>query len=104
MNALLAATSPGLAEFLIGGAILFGLCLLLSFWPAALGHWSAPWLATPGLLVGLLLLVFSFGPHFDGIVRVLAALPPIVGVSSLTLWARRRKPNARKPASGAPPA
>jgi hypothetical protein len=76
---------------IIGAAIITVLALLVSFWPASRGHWSALLLAVPGLLAGLLLLLLFAGPHSDLGVKLVAGIPTLLAVGSLVLWARKRR-------------
>lgn len=84
---------------IIGVAVTTVLLLLLSFWPASRGHWSALMLAIPGLLAALLLLLLFAGPHSDLAVKLLAAVPALLAVASLLFWSRRRR--ARTPGGDA---
>ena len=80
---------------LIAGAVTMMVALLVSFWPASRGHWSAWVLALPGLLAGLLLLVLFLGPHTDLVVKLIAPTPALLAIGSLVLWSRKRNTNAR---------
>jgi hypothetical protein len=75
---------------LIGGAIAIVMGLLVSFWPASRGHWSALFIAIPGLLGGLLLLLLFAGPHSDLAVKMVASVPSLLAIGSLILWSRKR--------------
>ena len=76
---------------LISGAIAIVAALLVSFWPASRGHWSALAIAIPGLLGGLLLLLLFAGPHSDLAVKAVASVPALLAIGSLVLWSRKRR-------------
>lgn len=63
---------------------------LVSFWPAVRGHWSAPVLAAPVLLIGLLLTAsVLMEPRKDMLIPslwILYPAPLVVGVASIGIW------------------
>ena len=66
---------------------------IAAFWPASRGHWTAPVLATPALLLGLALIAALFN-HASGpgvlVALIYAPLLLAIGIGALFRWRRRR--------------
>ena len=91
---LFASNFDGLLSFIFGIPIALVALGLLSFWPATRGHWSAPVLAAPGMLIGLFLkaslLMNSRKDLLMPALWVLFPAPLLMGVASVILWSLRR--------------
>ena len=98
---LLASDFSGFAWIFLAIPIALLMLALLSFLPAARGHWSAVFLAAPPILFGLsflILLTFAaarHGPMPIGACALLLA-PPVVGILSIGLWYERQRPRAQR--------
>ena len=102
---MLLADGVSLITVLVVYAIPVGVAVpaLISFFPAARGHWSALVLAVPSLLVGFAFTaamlddarIYGFG-KFDVSNYIVWPLPFVVGVASVILWAMRRRAKAGK--------
>lgn len=98
MSPLLATGDFSIEKIVMGAGLVGLLALLLSYWPAARGHWAAPVLAAPGLIAGVLLLILFAGPHVEGWLTAVAAIPVLLGIGSLVLWRQRKKRRDRRSA------
>ena len=91
---LLASNFDGLLPFIVGIPLTVAALGLLSFWPAARGHWSAPVLSAPCLLIGLLLtgsiLLDAEKEALIPALWVVFPAPLLVGIASVALWLKRR--------------
>ena len=76
---------------LIAAAIAVMVALLVAYWPASRGHWSALAIAIPGLIGGLAILGLFAGPHSDLAVKAVASVPTLLAIGAIALWSRRRK-------------
>jgi hypothetical protein len=96
---MFASNFDGALPFIFGVPVVIVLFGLISFIPAAFGHWSALVLAIPCALLGLLLMFALFADgRPDSIIPALWVLfhaPFFIGSASVGLWVvqRRRKGN-----------
>src|SRR5438105_1134573 len=91
---LLAEHTDAALVWIFGGVFLFVILGLLSFWPAARGHWSALFLAAPSVLLGGFLswsLVADSRPD-RGLPDMWFFFPaPLaVGLAAILMWASVR--------------
>ena len=97
---VLASNFDGLIPFIVGIPLTVAALGLLSFWPAARGHWSGPVLAAPCLLIGLLLTgSILLDPDREMVLPALWIVYPaplLVGIASVALWQKRRSQRPRE--------
>lgn len=92
---MFASNFDGLLPFIFGIPLALVALGFISLIPAFRGHWSAVLLAAPSVLIGLVLtwsIVAASRP--DQLIPALWVIfpaPLIVGVSSIALWALRRR-------------
>src|SRR6476469_1708797 len=96
---LLASSFDALLPVIFGIPVVLVALGFFSFWPAARGHWLAPVLAAPSLLIGLLLtasiVMDSRKDMLMPALWVFFPAPLVVGVASVALWLVRRRQSVR---------
>jgi hypothetical protein len=93
---ILASDFSGLVWIFLAIPAVLIVLAVISFFPASRGHWAAPALAGPAVLVGLLyasLLLFASARSrltpFPMCAFLLA--PPVLGILALGVWSGQRR-------------